>query len=53
MTERITPMNFTTELLGSALQMGFIGMAGVFIGMSVIYIASMILHRSFPENTDE
>lgn len=46
-------MNFTIELLGSAFRMGLVGMSGVFMGMGIIYLASTLLHKGFPENKND
>lgn len=46
-------MEFTTELLGPALEILGVGMGGIFIAMAIIYLASLLLHKTFPGTNGE
>lgn len=42
-------LEFTIELLPDALQIMVLGMAGIFIALFIIYLASIGLQKIFPD----
>jgi len=46
-------IQFEMSNILKSLEIGVVGMAGIFLAMAIIYVASILLIKVFPQNEDE
>jgi len=46
-------IQFDMNNIMKALEIGVVGMAGIFLAMGIIYVVSILLVKMFPQKEDE
>lgn len=46
-------IQFDMSTIMKALEIGVVGMAGIFLAMGIIYVVSILLVKMFPQKEDE